>query len=59
MSQTQQAPGAVEDRATAFDLDITIVEGGGEVDMLPMNTDNGCGSTCPNACTGSGVKQMC
>lgn len=56
MSQTQ-APVGVP--ASDFDLDIAIVDGGGEVDMLPMSTDNGCSSTCPNACSGSGVRQMC
>lgn len=57
MGPIQQAP--VEDRVAVFDLDVAIVEGGGEVDMLPMSTDNGCSSTCPNACSGTGVKQMC
>jgi FxLD family lantipeptide len=50
---------AVTDTADPFDLDVSIVEGGDEIDALLMSTDNGCSSTCPNACTGSGVAQMC
>jgi FxLD family lantipeptide len=49
----------VMDAADAFDLDVSIVEGSDEVDVLVMSTDNGCSSTCPNACSNSGVAQVC
>jgi FxLD family lantipeptide len=42
-----------------FDLDVSIVEGGEGIDVLLMSTDNGCSSTCPNACTGSAAAQAC
>lgn len=37
--------------ADAFDLDITIVEGGPAADQLIRLTNDGCGSTCASACT--------
>jgi len=49
----------VTDVTDPFDLDVSIIEGGEEIDVLLMSTDNGCSSTCPNACTGSAVAQMC
>ncbi|MGH3812197.1 MAG: FxLD family lanthipeptide [Pseudonocardiaceae bacterium] len=49
----------VTDVTDPFDLDVSIIEGGEEIDVLLMSTDNGCSSTCPDACTGSGVAQMC
>jgi FxLD family lantipeptide len=49
----------VMDAADAFDLDVSIIEGSDEVDVLAMSTDNGCSSTCPNACSNSGVAQVC
>jgi FxLD family lantipeptide len=49
----------VIDTADPFDLDVSIVEGGDEVDVMVMSTDNGCSSTCPNACSNSGVAQVC
>lgn len=49
----------VTDLTDPFDLDVSIIEGGEEIDVLLMSTDNGCSSTCPDACTGSAVAQMC
>ncbi|MGH3939645.1 MAG: FxLD family lanthipeptide [Pseudonocardiaceae bacterium] len=48
----------VTDVTDPFDLDVSIIEGGEGIDVLLMSTDNGCSSTCPDACTGSGVAQM-
>jgi FxLD family lantipeptide len=33
-----------------FDLDITVIESGGEAASLINLTDDGCGSSCPQAC---------
>ncbi|MEY9875735.1 FxLD family lantipeptide [Streptacidiphilus sp. MAP12-33] len=39
-----------EEELAAFDLDITIVEGGPAADQLIRLTGDGCNSTCATAC---------
>ncbi len=36
-----------------FDLDISFIERGPNADTVIAMTDDGCGSTCPSACTTS------
>jgi FxLD family lantipeptide len=36
-----------------FDLDIRVIESGDAAAILINLTDDGCGSTCPNACATS------
>ena len=37
-----------------FDFDVSIVESGPVVEELMRLTDDGCGSSCDSACSGSG-----
>jgi FxLD family lantipeptide len=37
-----------------FDFDVSIVESGPVVEDLMRLTDDGCGSSCDSACSGSG-----
>jgi FxLD family lantipeptide len=38
-----------------FDLDIRFIESGPNANTVIAMTDDGCGSTCPSACTTSAV----
>ncbi|WP_017623422.1 FxLD family lanthipeptide [Nocardiopsis chromatogenes] len=38
-----------------FDLDIRLIETSDEAESLINLTEDNCGSSCPNACTGSYV----
>lgn len=54
---TERLPGTVTSQGDPFDLDITFIEhspAAASALMIPT-TDDGCGSSCPNACTTSAV----
>lgn len=46
-------PDGVEIVGDPFDLDISFIENGPNADTVIAMTDDGCGSTCPSACTTS------
>lgn len=48
MQDTQEAPRS----DSPFTLDIRLIEGGDITPLINM-TDDGCGSSCPSACTTS------
>ena len=51
-----ELPGRVVGEDDPFDLDIRFIEHGPLADTLMIpSTDDGCGSSCPNACTTSAV----
>jgi FxLD family lantipeptide len=51
-----ELPGRVVGEDDPFDLDIRFIEHGPMADTLMIpSTDDGCGSSCPNACTTSAV----
>lgn len=46
-------PDGAEVGSDPFDLDISFIENGPNADTVIAMTDDGCGSTCPSACTTS------
>ncbi|MFN2496039.1 MAG: FxLD family lanthipeptide [Pseudonocardiaceae bacterium] len=46
-------PDGAEIDSDPFDLDISFIEHGPKADTVIAMTDDGCGSTCPSACTTS------
>lgn len=46
-------PDGAEIDSDPFDLDISFIENGPNADTVIAMTDDGCGSTCPSACTTS------
>ncbi|MGQ0775403.1 MAG: FxLD family lanthipeptide [Pseudonocardiales bacterium] len=46
-------PDGAEIGSDPFDLDISFIENGPYADTVIAMTDDGCGSTCPSACTTS------
>ncbi|QKZ20368.1 FxLD family lanthipeptide [Streptomyces chartreusis] len=46
----QQAKPIANGGGDAFDLDISVLESGDGAATLINLTDDGCGSSCPNAC---------
>lgn len=50
---TEQPVSQSADVEDPFDLDIRFIECGPDADTVIAMTDDGCGSTCPSACTTS------
>lgn len=50
---TPSRPVGAEIDSDPFDLDISFIENGPNADTVIAMTDDGCGSTCPSACTTS------
>lgn len=50
---TEQPVSHGADLEDPFELDITFIESGPDADTVIAMTDDGCGSTCPSACTTS------
>ncbi|MGI9001871.1 MAG: FxLD family lanthipeptide [Pseudonocardia sp.] len=46
-------PDGTEIDSDPFDLNISFIENGPNADTVIAMTDDGCGSTCPTACTTS------
>lgn len=46
-------PDGAETDSDPFELDISFIEHGPNADTVIAMTDDGCGSTCPSACTTS------
>jgi FxLD family lantipeptide len=52
---TAPLPGAVDHQEDPFELDITFIEHGPNANDVIAMTDDGCETTCPNACTTSAI----
>lgn len=54
MSSTLLSPAtdrSPADPVTEWDLDVSFIESGDDIDKLIYMTDDNCGSTCQSACT--------